>query len=66
MYLLFEDVIDLFLIHFSLLLAGEADTSSELLVLALYSLSDSLTALVPQQCNHLPSGEIFDGILLEA
>lgn len=66
MYLLFEYVIDLFLIHFSLLFAGEADTSSELLVLTLYPLSDSLTALVPQQSNHLPSGEILNGILLEA
>ena len=66
MYLLFEYVIDLFLIHLPLLLAGEADTASKLLVFSLDALSDGLTRFVPQESDHLPAREILDHIFLEA
>lgn len=66
MYLLLEDVIDLLLIHLSLLLAGEADPAGKLLVFTLDALGDGETRLVPQECHHLPAREVLNSVLFEA
>ena len=65
-YLLLEDVIHLLLIHLSLLFAGEADPAGKLLVFPFDTLGDSETRLVPQECDHLPTREVLDGIFFEA
>ena len=65
-HLLLEDLVHALLVHFPLLLGGEAHATGELLHVAFYALGHKLTRHLSQVSHHIPPGEARNRLFFKA